>query len=174
MAWNREKAIKYRYHAGDKVGYWTVLVPEILGHGEKRKTLCRCICGTERAIITNELARGKTLSCGCRRTERQSEKQKEGYQKGRSVLKEIHDAKATAGLPHRLNKNSKTGYTGVSYMMRFRKFRAYITVNRKQIYLGVFDTLEEAVEARKEAELKYFGKYRDMVKAIKEKHKEEK
>lgn len=57
------------------------------------------------------------------------------------------------------SKNT-TGYVGVVYANdRKKKWRAYITVSRKKIYLGGFYTKEEAVHARKQAEQKYFGKY---------------
>lgn len=39
------------------------------------------------------------------------------------------------------------------------KFRAYITVNYCTIHLGTFNMIEEAIEARRQAELKYFGEF---------------
>lgn len=56
--------------------------------------------------------------------------------------------------------NNTSGKTGVNFREELNKFRAYITVEKKQIHLGVYDTFEEAVEARKEGELKYYGYYR--------------
>jgi len=51
------------------------------------------------------------------------------------------------------NKRNTTGVTGVCL---FRKrWQAMITVNYKSIYLGRFDTMEEALAARKAAESKY-------------------
>lgn len=38
--------------------------------------------------------------------------------------------------------------------------RAYITVHKKTIGLGQYDTFEDAVKARLEAEIEYFGEYR--------------
>lgn len=37
------------------------------------------------------------------------------------------------------------------------KWKAVIKVNKKVIYLGTFDTEEDAIEAREAAEIKYFG-----------------
>jgi hypothetical protein len=54
-------------------------------------------------------------------------------------------------------KNNKTGYKGVSFDKINNNFKAYIHVNYKQIKLGTFDTAEEAYEARKAAELHYYG-----------------
>lgn len=49
---------------------------------------------------------------------------------------------------------------GTHFNKAKNKWEAYITVNHKKINLGRFDTEEEAVIARKEAELRYFGEYR--------------
>lgn len=171
MAWNREKNIKYRFKVGDKVGYWTVLIPEVFDSKGLRKARCRCICGKERDVIIFDLATGGSLSCGCKRMEKENEKQKEGRKIGAALMGEIHASNAMAGLNHALNKNSSTGHTGVSYMKQYGKYRAYITLHRKQIYLGLYETLEEAVKARKEAEEKYYSPYREIVKEIKEKYK---
>ena len=37
-----------------------------------------------------------------------------------------------------------------------KKWRAYITVDKKRINLGTYDRIEEALEARKTAEEKYW------------------
>lgn len=54
-------------------------------------------------------------------------------------------------------KNSTTGYRGVRFIKDIKKFRADITVDYKRKSLGYFDTVEEAYEARKAAELHYYG-----------------
>ena len=56
-----------------------------------------------------------------------------------------------------ISKNNKTGYKGVSFHKRDNQFQSYICVNYKTIHLGYFDTAEEAYEARKIAELHYYG-----------------
>ena len=66
-----------------------------------------------------------------------------------------HQNAMNAGLP----KNNSTGYKGVNKRQNGR-YQAYITYNYKKIYLGTYDTPEEAYEARKAAEIKYFGEYR--------------
>ena len=52
-----------------------------------------------------------------------------------------------------------SGVTGV-VLTPWNTWCARIEVNKKRIYLGTFKTFEEAVQARKEAEIKYFGEYR--------------
>lgn len=58
-----------------------------------------------------------------------------------------------------ISKNNTSGTPGVCYRQREKKWLAYITVNRKNIYLGIFENKEDAIKARKEAEEKYFGEY---------------
>lgn len=48
---------------------------------------------------------------------------------------------------------NKVGYVGVGKHQN--KYRAFITVNYKSVHLGMFDTIEEAITARKNAEIKY-------------------
>ena len=54
-----------------------------------------------------------------------------------------------------INLRNTTGVTGVFYHKVRRKYVAQIMVDGKLIYLGTFATLEEAAEARKDADIKY-------------------
>lgn len=54
-----------------------------------------------------------------------------------------------------LSVNSMTKVNGVSFMKSKNKFRAYIMVNRKQIHLGLYDSVEEAKERRALADIQY-------------------
>lgn len=55
----------------------------------------------------------------------------------------------------RKQSNNSTGCIGVS-QVKSGNYRAYIKKCGKQISLGTFSTLEEAIEARKKAEKKYY------------------
>jgi hypothetical protein len=59
---------------------------------------------------------------------------------------------------HRIRSNNTSGITGV-YTAPKGRWRAYITVNKDHRFLGNFDRKEDAIEARKAAEEKYFGEY---------------
>jgi hypothetical protein len=54
-----------------------------------------------------------------------------------------------------LSTNSLSGFTGVCFSTREQKFRAHIKVDFKQIHLGHFKQLSDAVLARINAEEKY-------------------
>lgn len=58
---------------------------------------------------------------------------------------------------HRLNKNNTSGVRGVAFVAQWGKWRAQITAHRRTIHLGLFLTQEEAITARKAAELRYRG-----------------
>jgi predicted MarR family transcription regulator len=59
----------------------------------------------------------------------------------------------------KISKNNTSSVTGVNYRKDRNKWRAYIMFNRKQINLGFYDNFYDAVKARKEAEIKYFGEF---------------
>lgn len=56
--------------------------------------------------------------------------------------------------------NNTTGFTGVYFHKRDNIWCASIIVEKKRIYLGSFVNKYDAIKARKEAEIKYFGEYR--------------
>ena len=55
--------------------------------------------------------------------------------------------------------NNTSGYIGVVFKKDCGKWEAFIRVDKKRKYLGLFETPELAHEARKEAEEKYFGEF---------------
>lgn len=62
-----------------------------------------------------------------------------------------------------LRKDNTSGVKGVHFNKRTNKWIARIQFNKKRISLGSFDTLEEAVEARRKAEKEYH-KYNESIK----------
>lgn len=54
-----------------------------------------------------------------------------------------------------VNQNNTTGYLGVSQIKSTGRYRASLTRERKQVHLGVFDTAEEANQARISANEEY-------------------
>ena len=57
----------------------------------------------------------------------------------------------------RIREDSRTGVKGVCYVERDKKYTAYISVNKKFINLGYFDTIEQASKARQDAEELYWN-----------------
>ncbi|MGL5904208.1 MAG: HNH endonuclease [Cetobacterium sp.] len=54
-----------------------------------------------------------------------------------------------------LRRNNSSGVTGVYWSAKRSKWFADICIDYKTTYLGAFDTLEDAVASRKEAEIKH-------------------
>jgi len=59
----------------------------------------------------------------------------------------------------KLRKDNSSGVKGVSFHKRYGKWAAYITINKKTITIGFFDSVEAAAEARRNAALKHFGEF---------------
>lgn len=55
--------------------------------------------------------------------------------------------------------NNKCGVKGVSWFSQTHKWRAAIVVNRKQIHLGLFATIELAAAAYQAASIQYHGEF---------------
>ena len=100
---------------------------------------CRCDCGNEPDVSYNNLMYCGQQSCGCRKKEHQSQK------------------------PPRDNT---TGYKGV-YQVR-GKYLAKIVFQKKQYFLGTYDSIEEAAAARKSAEALLFGETAAFIQKWKE------
>lgn len=62
-----------------------------------------------------------------------------------------------------VQSNNTSGHKGVSLVLagqyRSGEYRAYITVKRKQIHLGYFQSIDLAIAARQRAERRYYGDF---------------
>jgi hypothetical protein len=58
-----------------------------------------------------------------------------------------------------IQSNNSSGVTGVHFRKDINKWSSKITINKKYINLGCFLNKEDAIIARKEAEIKYFKEF---------------
>lgn len=79
------------------------------------------------------------------------------YDNRKSMLRIATDSQNAINKGVRSNNTS--GTTGVSKIKRLNKWQVNITINGNTKYLGIFDSFDDAVVARKEAEEKYFGSW---------------
>ena len=63
-------------------------------------------------------------------------------------------------INRRMMSNNTSGVIGVRWDKNSNKWEASIGINKKTIHLGEYEDKEDAIKARKEAEIKYFGEYR--------------
>ncbi len=147
---------KFKDLTGQKFGRLTVL-----SRGENKgiNTMwnCICDCGNIKEFYRSGLMCGGSQSCGCLLVDRLFEK---GVVKKLDETRQKHLNVDSGTLVHSLyrktRRDSQTGVKGVSYEKNTNKYRARITFKGKIIELGRHVKLEDAVEARKEAEEKYF------------------
>ena len=58
-----------------------------------------------------------------------------------------------------VSRNNTSGTTGVNYDKRSSKWQAYININGERKHLGYYDSKEDAIAARRQAEIDYFGEF---------------
>lgn len=71
---------------------------------------------------------------------------------------------------HSLKINNKTGYSGVALSRNRKRWTANIRINGKRKFLGTFDTKEEAIQARLQAEADWYGEYAPQAYLFEEYH----
>jgi len=120
---------------------------------------CICECGNEIIVEKTQLRSGKTKSCGCYRDElsRQRSIDRELSKKGYDWKKENPDEAYDGYINAKLSKNNTSGTKGVSWDNSRMKWIAHISINKKHVGLGRYEKLEDAIKARKAAEVKYWG-----------------
>lgn len=62
----------------------------------------------------------------------------------------------------KLQKNNKTGYKGVRWIIKDQKWRAEIVVNKKMLSLGYYINKNDAARAYNQAALKYRGEFANL------------
>lgn len=140
--------------AGKRFGKLTAIERHGRTDNDNALWLCVCDCGETAVANATSLRRGGTTSCGCAIQEQ--------IQNARIELeKKAIDGVAIPLLTKKVRSDSQTGYKGVSKRNRYGKeyYEANITVKGKRKHLGTFSTIEEAIEARKQAEIEYHDPY---------------
>lgn len=142
-------------YVGKVTNGWLVL--EVLPNDEKGKSFpCRAICpkcGKE--TVTRLTRLSKIQSC--------AECSQDLGKKASAIAPIVcaDGSKITSiqsRMDGKINKNSSTGVNGVTKRENGKYF-AYINFKRKQIGLGMYDKLEDAIAARKKAEELIYAPY---------------
>lgn len=136
---------------GKKFGRLTVIKFGGLDKYKNALWSCLCDCGNEIVVNGSSLRNELTKSCGCLKLEMNAadmpERRKKDIVDGTSLGK----IKST-----NIQRNNTSGHKGVSKHSQMDKWVANISFQGERIYLGLFDDLNDAIEARKKAEKIYF------------------
>ena len=103
---------------------------------------CKCDCGNEADVSYNNLVYGNMKSCGCQK--------KEHDRALKGFLIHIDGTSLEMLGSAKLPVNNTTGCRGVYFIKG--KYVAKIVFQKKAYYLGTYVNMEDAVQARKDAE----------------------
>lgn len=145
---------KAKEKEGHVINGWQVL--EVLPEKRSGHFLCRAICPKCGRETTVKLTRLSLIQhcADCNRDigEKTGAIHSTAYTGGSSIMS------IRTRVGGHINKNSTSGANGVCKDCHGR-WRAYINFQRKQYHLGSYNTIEEAVAARKEAEITIYAPY---------------
>ena len=136
-------------------GYRTGMLT-VAGKSEKRKNgyvvwTCRCDCGRELELSYNNIMYTNQVSCGCQRREHEL--------RLNSYLTHVAGTSVEMLRSKKVPTDNTSGHKGV-YWIR-GKWVAKIVFRKKAFYLGTYDDIAEAVQARREAEAALFDAVAD-------------
>ena len=116
----------------------------------------KCECGKKIEAPLSRVLDGHPTSCGCisKKIKRQQFKHAISFVKWYGDTN-IDRLRMTTRC--KVQKNNKTGINGINikYMNNKKYFLVRIGIKKKNIHVGYFKTLEEAIKARELAEIKY-------------------
>ena len=160
------KTLKKQYNrydlSGDYGVGWTLNTSQEFYFDLEDYKLIKDICWYEtdegyiagRSLKTNKIIRMHNLVTGFQYVDHIKHKP---YDNRKSQLREANDRFNSRNRTKPVNNVS--GYKGVCWKTREQKWRAYITVDGKHIELGMYDDINEAIEARKKADEYYYKEW---------------
>lgn len=125
-------------------------------HNKSVIWLCECRCGKMVEVAEGRLIKEQVRSCGCLAKETQRQSIKKANQKREEAFL-VEGTDLLVLKRKKLIKSNQSGVTGVYFDSSKQKWRAQIGFQGKNISLGLFSTMEEAVKARNDGEALYFA-----------------
>ena len=139
---------------GMKIG--RLLFIEKIGQSKEGLNIwkCQCDCGNVIEVEYSQVSSQGKASCGCLLSESARKSMAENTKKLHRV-----DGTCIESMQQQISKNNTSGVKGVTWCKSRRKWVAQIMFKRKHYHLGRFDNIEDAIKARKKAEVEIFGKF---------------
>ncbi len=144
---------------GKKFNYLTVIKATEKRRDHMIMYECLCDCGQTRIATSWQLRKGEVTRC--RKCADQFRKQNlSKFHK----INDMHNYDFDGSNPliitsKRNNSNNTSGYKGVTWDKSRKMWRAQIVFKKKAIYLGRYADIQDAIDARYEAEKKLFEPY---------------
>lgn len=135
--------------SGQKFGRLTVI--DVVHHGRRLYYKCVCDCGKTTEVRSDALISGHTQSCGCLLRE---------CGKPLNRKRDFVDGTQISKIQSIPTISNKSGVVGVNWDKSRNQWQASLRFQKHKYNLGRFDSFDEAVEARKAAEEKYFKNYK--------------
>ncbi|MCC9273543.1 MAG: alcohol dehydrogenase [Enterococcus aquimarinus] len=121
---------------------------------------CKCDCGEISFVTSWHLRSGNTKSCGCLREEVCSKIMKTKSHRTKAIEAKkgntLVEGTDLSLLTQKTYSNNTSGQKGVYWDKRNKKWQSGITIKGKRIFLGYYANKQDAINARLEAEEKYF------------------
>lgn len=117
--------------------------------------------GKTKTVAMHRLILERIVGRPLLRAEMTDHKDGDGLNNRRSNLRLADNSKNQQNSA-KVPSNNRLGIKGVRVMdgrYKVKRFRAQIAVNKQNIFLGLFETVEEASEAYRNARIKYFGEF---------------
>lgn len=119
---------------------------------------CRCDCGNTIYAAANALQAGNTTSCGCYKKEVVRSNMKKNREKS------YIDGTSINAITNKVRSDNTSGVKGIYWNKRQKNWVVRIGFKGKRYYIGAFKDLEDAKEARKEAEEKLYKPFLEEIK----------
>lgn len=152
-----QRAAKGRFIDLTGQQFHSLTVVKDSGQRDKHKAIlweCKCVCGNVTLVRGSELKSERIISCCCQQSKIQS---KEGHKHKDAILSTMVEGTNLAVLNDKPTKRNQSGVKGVFWNTHRGKWEARLTFKGTFYRLGLYEFLEDAAKARKDAEEKLFN-----------------
>lgn len=152
-------AARFKQHnlIGQRFGMLTVLErTDQRNHRGNTMWLCKCDCGNTKLISTQALNQGNTISCGCNRAKKASERANDP-ESNLTLGRKAYLSPENISNRKFFIRNPNSAYPSIAN----KKHHSYTVhpwkVRLGQQYIGAYSNIIDAIAARMDAEMEHYG-----------------